>query len=133
MHAPRQMILCLVGLPGSGKSHLARHLESQGWFLVDDPSPQGGLTAVDAAVASGRNVVITDPHFCLPGVRAVADTYLRRSGAEVIWEYFENDPEACRRNVAHRNDGRAVESTIRLYSGLYQIPEGARVRPVWRG
>ena len=128
-----QKIRCLVGLPGSGKSYQARLLAAQGWVVVDDPDPQIGLTRVDEAIASGNNVVITDPHFCVTSVRDLADTYLKRSGAEVTWEFFENDREACRKNTARRADGRDVEATIRTYSRLYVIPVGALVRPVWRG
>jgi predicted kinase len=106
-------------------------LESQGWLLVDDPTPQTGRQDLEAALATGRNVAVTDPHLCRSEAREAAARIFNRPGLSIEWTFFANDPETCRKNVAGRKDGRSVEATIRLYSKLYEIPEGAETLPVW--
>jgi len=48
---------------------------------------------------------------------------------ECIW--FENDPEACLKNVRTRNDGREVESSIKILSKMY-VP-GKSAIPCYQG
>lgn len=123
------MIVFVVGLPGSGKTLYARErAEREGRILVDDPRDAEALCHMEALVAGGRSIIVTDPNLCFPDVRELAAG--RFAGQTVEWVYFENDPERCLYNSTGR--GRQVEGFIRLASKYYQIPEGGQVRPVWR-
>ena len=132
MPKPSQKVLLLVGLPGSGKSHEARSLRAEGWYVVDDPDPLTGRDDIAAALAAGQNVVIADTHLCRPSNRRKAEAYFcQYPEVELLWTFFENDVDACRRNIAYRADGRRVEPTLRRYSQVYSIPVGITPKPVW--
>lgn len=127
-------ITCVVGLPGSGKTHYVRnHMHVTDW-LVDDPlhlymlpDPEG------LAPQLVSTLWICDPYFCIQDVRHKAELILCDHYAVCpSWVFFENDPEACMRNVTHRDDGRKVRGLIHALKSRYQIPTGATVLPVWQ-
>jgi hypothetical protein len=122
-----QQVLCIAGLPGSGKTCYAKTFQDR--LLVDDPKD---LSVISEALATGKDLVITDPHFCLSGIRILVEEYFRKVGSSVSWVFFENDPEACKENLTVRNDGRLVTNTLQLYAKKYQIPPNSVILPVWR-
>ena len=111
----------IIGLPGSGKTHLGQSLSSN---FIDDPK--------EKPIPYGENLVIADPNFCISRVRDEAIKYIQEYGYQVECIYFENNPEQCKENVMNRNDGRKVMLTIDYYSGLYNIPSGIIPRKVWQ-
>lgn len=137
------LITCIAGLPGSGKSHLAEQLwlshpepryESVWW--IDDIQEQSQLPSPQTAQTL-EHLIITDPHFCRPSTRQLVEQRMREDyDAPVQWIFFENDPDRCRINVAHRRhikkDSRKVLGMIHILSKIYTIPDGAEVRPVWQ-
>jgi hypothetical protein len=126
-------IVCVVGLPGSGKTH--HMLENRGVddVFVDDPKLFLAYKWTPQQLAEVNTLWIADPYFCIPEVRAQAEHKLIESyGVSPTWIFFENDPEACMKNVARRNDGRKVRGLIHALKGRYEIPPGATVIPVWR-
>lgn len=123
----------IVGLPGSGKTHLAYDsAKAQGGIVVDDIKDVRELPST-----LDQRWIITDPNFCKPGTlerakKMVMDhvaTIDKQVGVMIFVQYFENNPEQCRKNVRHRNDGREVEGTIRKYEKIYNPPYWAR--KVW--
>lgn len=104
----------IIGLPGSGKTHFS---ETLGVHLVDDISDLGQLP--DADVGS---FAITDPYFCQETTLQSAKAELERRYPHhrLRLHFFENDPEKCLLNVAHRNDGRRVEGLIELLAQAYE-------------
>ena len=121
-------VICLVGLPGSGKSAVANNLcllytrldlsarfTPSKVIIVDDIKSLDELPSPEEC----ELLIITDPYFCITSTRNMADTFLRLRYGSVEWRFFPNDPEKCRRNVAYRNDGRKVDDFITQLSKVY--------------
>ena len=124
-------VILIVGLPGSGKTHLARKLvQNQGLKLFDDID---SLDQLFCALKNQESCIITDPNLCDPSIRAKALKILKENFEELTleWIFFKNDPESCRKNVAFRNDGRDVEATIKRFSKVYEVPEGVQSLDIW--
>ena len=123
--------ICIAGLPGSGKSHLGRELAFYSGgnnMLIDDIRSLGQLPEPGLY----DHVVVIDPNFCSTQVREQAHRGLSQTYGQVRWIFFANDPRACRRLVRLRDDGRTVDEFITGLSQVYEIPEGADVRPIWQ-
>jgi predicted kinase len=124
-------IVFVVGLPGSGKTHLAKQMsETQGLVLLDDLNSLDNLFGV---LASQDSCVITDPNLCDPSIRAKAVQVIKSKfdDVQLEWIFFENSPEKCRKNIQYRNDGRNVEATLLRFTKVYDIPEGHVAREIW--
>lgn len=90
----------IIGLPCSGKSHLAREFESKGYKVYDD-----FLTTFHNGrmLREEGNVCLSDPRLCnfetfcnvLSQLRNLENLHLH---------IFENDPDACIINLSKRNE-----------------------------
>lgn len=124
-------VVCYVGLPGSGKSYIAREhfmaLGDQG-CLFDD------IQSLDVLPENGEyeEIGITDPNFCFSSVRARADEILSEKYDNIEWIFFENAPEKCLKNVSWRNDGRKVDKFILNVSKEYFIPSNIVPLEIWQ-
>lgn len=120
-------IILIVGLPGSGKTHLANQLSNSNRVFDD-------ITSLDE-LPYNDNFVITDVNFCDNKILSMAIKKLNElypnHFIEVI--YFENDSDKCRKNVIYRcsefNDCRNVEGTIRRFEKIYYPP--ANAEKIW--
>jgi len=127
----------IVGLPGSGKSHLAERiasLDATANTVIFDDMKMSDLEQARDTIKSGRNIVLTHPQLCVTSIRETAKITIEAWGGEVDFLYFTNDPDACLANVKRRNDGRKVEMFIRDLSKDYKIPDdaGIMICRVWR-
>jgi predicted kinase len=125
-------LIVIVGLPCSGKTHLAFGLLEPNGALLDDISKLG-LEALKNSIGA-EQIVITDPFLCRESQRKLAEKHLAEIAPdyEVRWVFFENAPEKCLKNVAHRKDGRIVEGFIKQLTKDYCIPIGIKPLEIWQ-
>lgn len=129
-------VTVIVGLPGSGKSHLCKKLEAGGATTFGDvchPNKKvhpGGLDVVVAALSAGTDCVIEDVSFCVADKRECLAGWLseRVINLEFEWIFFENDRQKCLVNIVDdflykgRMDlAERINAYNHLYS-RYEIP-----------
>ncbi len=143
-------LVLIVGLPGSGKSHLvgeiAATLPSVGLIAPDFMKDSIGhlprvassrhFAGLVSALQQGHDCVIADIEFCRQSKREELAQALAASGvpASLRWIFFENDPAACKRNATARRRQSLSEEfeKIDVLSGEYTIPPDAETKPVWK-
>jgi len=108
----------IIGLPGSGKTHLANYLAKENTIILDDIKSQDQLLETD------NDIIITDPNFCKTDVLNNALIILQKKYPKHIIKkiFFENDRVKCLNNIKYRNDNRKVEKFIELLSRSYAPP-----------
>lgn len=131
-------VICIVGLPGSGKTYLANKIKSEdnSFVIFDDISlhhKNDSLSLIDA-IKNKRNVIIIDVNFCKKYVRDLAEIKIKSidDKAFIEWIYFENNPDKCKINIKYRSevfgDNRNVISDIDYYSKNYQIADHGYIK-----
>ena len=105
----------IIGLPGSGKTHLAK-TKYVDYTLLDDPNVLPTMSGI-----LFKNIVVADPHLCKESVRNSCIRFFEDVGYIVECIYFENNPDKCRRLIEMRNDDRVI-GDFKAYN--YSIPEG---------
>jgi hypothetical protein len=121
-------IILIIGLPASGKTHLATSLGEQlGIPVFDDPTSTDFLRTV-----TYDGMIITDPKFCDPSILRSAEGLILKHfpKGQIQYIYFENDPAQCLINAAQR-PGKLVTNFIQQLSKVYKIPEGSPVVSVF--
>ncbi len=142
-------VICVVGLPGSGKTYLTNLLSrSMHSIVVDDCSratlDHNGMQLVRDAIKCAREmidagqpcqVIITDPFFCMDVVRQTVSKKLKGMDSVTIWWiYFENNPVKCRNNISLREklgDNRNVLSSLEFFNKKYCPP--SMTTEIWQG
>jgi len=116
-------IILFVGLPGSGKTYLAKKMCD---VVVDDITNISQLPSREEL--GWKDLGITDVNFCNAETFDIAIKTLKSMypSHAIGVTYFENDADKCRKNVLYRNDGRNVEGTIRRFEKIYTPPSHAR-------
>lgn len=119
----------LIGLPGSGKTTYINQFAPKYNAIFDDIlSPEDVIRFKNICIEFGGLIVIADCNLCNEKNLYVLEHILKNEiGREVKIEkiYFENNPDACRANVARRNDQRNVEGSIANLSRIYSPPKDA--------
>lgn len=116
-------ITLIIGLPGSGKTHLANTICN---VVIDD------ITSLTQLPVDVDEFVITDVNFCDASMINRAENILYKwyGDVEIKRIYFENDSTKARKNVEYRNDGRKVEGTIRRFEKIYNPPTDVHL--IWQ-
>jgi hypothetical protein len=109
-------ISLLVGLPGSGKSSLAKTLGAD--VVVDDPMDPREVLGLACA-----HLLIVDQSLCDPDSFEAATALLAAEypNAKLSALFFANDPQQCLRNAARRPD-KIVDGRISMLSAVYAPP-----------
>lgn len=129
-------VILIIGLPCSGKTHLANMLLGKHWkwVLIDDPKYFKKVE--DVIWTATDTVIITDPNFCIRENRLAAIRKLKEiRDVDIDFIYFENNPKKCIKNLKYRQlngDERDVLNSIFLYSKKYTIPEGMEIVNIWQ-
>ena len=125
-------VTLIAGLPGSGKSYLARSMSAlvPGSVCCDDPVSPAVLLE---EAGDFTDLFACHPDFCLPAARTRVEDTLKAEFYDVAirWIFFANEPDACSLNAAMR-DEKPVSGYIRMMTKRYVIPENADVREVYK-
>src|SRR5882672_5364135 len=122
----------LLGLAGSGKSHLAEELRRatnaavlEGVLGPHDPLAVDGPTK---RLLEGKDCIVEEIALCFEENRELIVSYLESSvpGVEIAWICFTNDPESAEWNVRHRRNKSDIENHL-FINGLARDVQ--RTRP----
>lgn len=100
----------IIGLPGSGKTTLAKKLhETHGGVLFDDVNNIENRDQVFAETTADT-IIMTDPHLCMANPTAIMDTLMGWFGDDVyvVAYLFKPDVAQSLENIKARNDGRFI-------------------------
>lgn len=148
-------ITLLIGLPASGKTHIAKQLlgETKEFIPsieVDDCNKttkkyigENGIIMDDIRQVEDlpkpgefEHLIITDVYFCLPDQRDKAIHYLAdyyyECNPNIVLVFFENSPEKCLANSRRRDNDEVVLNHIKILSEGYEIPEGIPLQKIWQ-
>lgn len=116
-------VVLIIGLPGSGKTYLAKtKYVPMGYVLIDDPK--------ETPKTQGEDIVLTDPHLCNENIREQCINFFEKIGYEVECIFFENNEEKCKKLIERRNDGRIIK-TFKVFK--YTIPKGITPIEIYSG
>ena len=139
----------VVGLPGSGKSHLVGELcKSCRGICVEDYMKSSldnapGLTNsrhykdLVCCLREGKECVIADIEFCKNQKRDELKQLIECEVpmTTVKWHFFENDPKKCIKNVENRGRRNVEEEKKKVWdlSKEYDIPPDEKPISIWSG
>ena len=126
-------ILFIVGLPCSGKTHLAEKINKDNnykYIIIDDPKD---FSEIESHLES--DLIITDPNLIFPENRENAIKRITKlnPNCKIDWLFFENNPDRCLINYKIRGSSKKVESFIKNFSKYYTIPKNSNIVKVWEG
>ena len=127
-------IICIGGLPGSGKTYLGKELAKKYGYMLFDDMDKESFYILREALKLDKSVIIIDTYFCLAKDRKDAMLTLKSISpfCNIEWILFENDPDACMYNVIKRDDGREVAQHIKNLSKDYDNTGVNNIVPVWK-
>lgn len=139
-------LIMVVGLPGSGKSHLSDKLSAErqckvfhdvlGRHLI--PHDSEGFCSLLRSLQAGQNCVANEICLAHRDKREAFSKLLHMLFEDTVrieWIFFENDPEQCKANVQAdkvKTDYRGRLAAIKHYAPAYDIPHDASRVPVFR-
>lgn len=137
----------LVGFPGSGKSYYINNIkEEYNGKVADDFMKDSKDNSREflrschweelvADLNDDRDCLISDIRFCNEEDRNNFESQLKKSVDNVVldWQYFENNPDVCIRNVLSRQSQQKYKQIQYIICNRikYQIPENSEIIPVY--
>jgi len=102
------LLLILVGLPGSGKSTVAKELERAGWLRANQDelgSAESCKKVISKGLKHDENVVLDRCNVMIKERKMFISEAKRDFGVtQVECLYFDISPEECKRRVAERTN-----------------------------
>ena len=137
-YSGKNKTIVILGLPGSGKSYLAKKIQrdnpEMNYYIYDDFESRKAL-----ANTGKENQIISDGMLMMMGADSTFEK-VRDSGAELEIIYFENDPDKAYSNTEKRkNSGESLDHQKRIsyneimnLSNSYsrKIPSGTKTIPI---
>lgn len=118
----QKQVILVIGLPGSGKTSYC--LENYPTYTIFDDFLMEWMTGnIQELINNGENVCLNDPRLCIKSTfkRIINQLYEMIGKDDIHLVVFTNEPYYCAKNVAKRDDGRAVNHTIFGFSALYKL------------
>lgn len=116
-------VIIIIGLPGSGKTTLAKNDEFNEYVLFDDFIGSFINGKVIRTLKDNTKICLTDPRLCDISIfnRYISciEHYVNRDKIKII--LFENNPDLCLNNAKIRGDIDKVKHTIEFYSNIYSL------------
>jgi hypothetical protein len=131
----------LLGLAGSGKSHLAKELKRttnaevlEGVLGEHNPL---GINELVVRLLEGKDCVVEEISLCFSEKRDRVVHHLQLSvpAIEIEWICFANNFQDAEWNIRHRKNKADIENHLfinKQVSPRYSYPEGAKIREIWR-
>jgi predicted kinase len=111
-------LVVLIGLPGSGKTTLAK-IEYPEYELFDDFISQFYNGKLAYALQNNKNVCVADPRLCVTEVFLKYMPLLEQYSYNLKIILFENNVETCLNNIKNRDKRKGIEDAINNYSKKY--------------
>lgn len=126
-------IILIIGLPGSGKTHLGQKLQCElpkSLFIDDASSTLFNYEIWNLANSCDyENIILADCYLCISAhLEAALNMFINHNVTRI---YFENNPEQCLKNVQNR-DNRNVDGWIKYLAVEYIIPHNVNMIPVYK-
>jgi predicted kinase len=123
-------VILIVGLQASGKSYKLSHELTNNEIVVDDLYITPGKVRDKIINNPDKIIYLVDPYFCDKEFRDSIVEVIKEYTNEIEYIYFENNLNACIRNMRIR-EGFSKEQTMRYLSNKYIIPQGVKVEKVY--
>lgn len=121
-------IICIIGLPGSGKTTYAIN-NYPTFYLFDDMSLN--FNSLEEA-KNYENIVITDPYMCTVPKEKIIEKINEYFGESDITFYaFENDPDKAIKNCSFRSGKIVSDIFIKHLSSKYDPYQYENILKVW--
>ena len=126
-------IVVVIGLPCSGKSHLLKDFEKEGFIIHDDFISQfyNGKLLQDLLVnINTHKVCVADPRLCMLPIFTKFIEQIKEITSDIHLILYENNPSACLNNLKNRDDGlrrlththkKGIDNNIREFSNKYDL------------
>ena len=142
-YSEKKKTIVILGLPGSGKTYLAKKIQRENpeisYSIYDDFQLNQALKNIGKENQIIADGAIIERPVLINQIKRIADD----SGTELDIIYFENDPDKAYANVERRKDSGEAKpyqrfitpEDVRNYSYLYKgaLPKNAKTVPIWTG
>lgn len=125
--------ILIAGLPGSGKTTLARELSKKLTNSIHLEDPSDGNFSVALKNSKADYVIIDTPHFCIADNRNdFMDmlAFFNIKPNKISWICFSNNKEMAMFNVIERESGerqQLISVDIDIFSNEYTFPKNALI------